>query len=351
MEVFNRNGIISTNKEFVMKTFIGILFIAMSVFSSEEAALKQIYDNRESLSVFFKNISFTINNEKNYQTFDGKDEFLSLTQKPFTEWQKNKDIIFKAFYLSCSYISHYSKNDSSFAINNDVYVKILIELLQVQYDKVIDRLINQTSFSLLKQNSNQIKAALESWPNDNDKKYRLLALCELSAKEKLIIDSAFGFSNVIRAKLGDTTQEDALINDFLSETNYRKKREKVATLCYIGSVKCIKALILNFNRPIFDVASIGVPKHPDIHDKCIQESIRFPICIGLRQLYPKDKLFNADIQKFDSFYDQLYGKQNDSADVKKFSDRFKEWAKVTYNVVPIDPDPMPIIKHYCTFMD
>lgn len=327
-----------------MKTFICILFIAMSVFSSDEAALKQIYENRESLSIFYKNISFKVGEETWQINVSGRKEFLSLMQKPFTDWQKNKGEVFEAFFSSCSYIPGYPANDSSFIINNDLYVNILIELLQAKHTPALDILI-QTSLKLLKRYSTQIKNALGPWPyNDEKKKYQLLALLDLTEKERMAIDSIPGLDRAIRARLGNEEQQDSLISDYIKEKDYRKKRSLVSMLSYVGSDTCIKTLIRNFNEPLFDFIYVG--RKPPF-SRCYRESIRYPILLGFRQSFPENPMFNSELNTYDDFMLGLV-KCNDSIMVQKYLSRFKAWAKAMYNVEPVDVDPMPMmLKEVC----
>lgn len=322
-----------------MKTFTCILFMAIAVFSSEEAALKQIYENRESISVFLQNITFKVGGETFNCNVSGRKEFLSLTQRPFTDWQKNKRDVFEAFFSSCSWIPGYAANDSSFIINNDLYVSILIELLQADYLPALD-ILNQTSFKLLKRYSNQIKIALGSQPysGEKKKKYQLLALLDLSEKEKMAIDSVPGLDRAIRARLGNKEQQDSLISAFLKEKDYRKKRNLVSMLSYIGSDTCIKVLIINFNEPLFDFIAVG---RQAPFRQCYRESIRYPILLGFRQSFPENPMFHSELHAFDEA--ELAFIPNDSIKVKSYIERFKTWAKATYNVVPVDADPRPMM--------
>lgn len=311
--------------------------------SPENDAVELIYANRIELYSFITNCKYKFGARLKPCNFNGKNYFLSLNNEPLSVWHKNKKEVFGAFLSSCGIVGWYDKN-ISFVINNELYFSILASLLKISSldlksysDLALETLLNRTSFQLIKIHSNQIKEALQLNKSGFDNKLKLFSLLDLTKNEKEQILSEKYVPLEIRARLGDNLSEDTLINNFINEADYDKKSKYVKYLIYVGTDRCIKNIIINFNQPFFKV--IKYKKS----DSCISESIRYPVLIGFRQIFPENALFNARLQEFNPFFNGF----NRPEEVTRYLNEFKFWAKSKYGVEPVDPDPTPVIKGFC----
>jgi hypothetical protein len=112
----------------------------------------------------------------------------------------------------------------------------------------------------------------------------------------------------IRAKLGEETASDEMIQDIETTTDFRYKRRLVRYLGLIGDKKCIIALLEALN---------------DNQEPNKGQSLRYLILPAIWRNYPDDELF-VKYCPWLVFGDKYIGGKTG---VKEFYDKIQEWAK------------------------
>ena len=330
----------------MLKKILSQIFIIIACYpiygeQNNKSVLEVIYEHRISLRDFYTDCN-DIRSIKEKQIpckFTHKDLFLSLVEKNFSEWKKYEREILVSFLSSCKRILIIRQN-KAFIINNRIYIEILSAFLTINTpewehykEEAIKNLIHNTSRDILKKFSKEIKQKLKKEKLTNNE-IMLLSLLELSDEEKNKLLKENKPPDIVKARLGDEKTEDKLIKKYLIEKYYVRKVEYLEDLFYVGSEKCIKNILINFNLPVYYFQMQG-------KDTCYSESLRFPIIKGMRYFFPEESLLNVELYKLAKLPTYLIKDYEEK--VKEYLNKFKEWAYTKYGVKPKDPDPIPYL--------
>jgi hypothetical protein len=157
----------------------------------------------------------------------------------------------------------------------------------------------------------------------------LLALADLPADERLrLLKERTDLTLAQRARLGDTAAEDSLLSLFNAASTYDRRAPLIGQMGYVGSKRLLRHLIVTFNDPIFEEKGWAL---------CT--SIRLPTLKVFQRHHPGVPLLNSGFPE----------KLGDSASVAAYTQRFVQWARDTYGVVPEDDPPaLQILKRGCS---
>ena len=317
--------------------FFQIFLVNGDSISYEEALLLKIYDNREHIrNIYSDCYNVTCCNSVSCSTviyrdtcpFENKDLLLSLLDSAYTSWEKYRsEIIASVFSLRGDNVLLRTAMNKSRVINDSLYVYLLSCYLGLNDSRLknsaLDVLLNNTAYIQLKKNSKAIKQGLKEGEFDNkseekEKRLKLLALLDLSEKEKamilndnlltkrqrmrieekikkhkgevnnsLTLESYCIKENIryvlpleLKARLGEVNAAYELMKIYdLHATNNKKLLSKkmrelgeqypiyppeliVENLIYTGLDTCLKYLILNFNAPLYKYREVMVSINP-----------------------------------------------------------------------------------------
>jgi hypothetical protein len=94
----------------------------------------------------------------------------------------------------------------------------------------------------------------------------------------------------------DSIAIDSLINKFKIEKNYKEKSQLLKILGYLGTIKCITALLSELNSDV----------HITDPNSGNRNSIRLPILQAISCCYPDDTLFNSNLAIIERYGDPFF---------------------------------------------
>ncbi len=254
------------------------------------------------------------------------DTLISNKKLTLKDWYFNgKNII--DFYINF-YRNYYKYENSKYLLaTNGKIIKLAISFLgdttniaDYAIRKSALLLSNNTSYPHLKKYEEEIRKYKNN-KNINSKEY--IDLLVLTTTDKYIADSLLLNKDIplhYRARLGDTIAEDSLINIFSEENVFRSKVILIDQLIFVGSKKCLKSLIENFNEPVYGYC----------FNRKVENTIKAPILNGFYKLFPDIPIICEEYSKFKKF-------QSNPADtiiVKDYIHNFLQWASVYLNAKP-----------------
>lgn len=274
--------------------------------------------------------------------------FQDLIQKdmPLSEWHKNKLKIVDFF------IGFYSKSyrvDSIkySLVNNDSLVSIMISCLSDTTDVsnlIIEQGLNLLLYKTARPQIVKHGIIIRKIRNQNLLKYnKYIDLFILSNSDKFEADSLLKSDTALaiyhKARLGDTVAENQLIDNFNHEKNYQVKKALIEQLFFVGTSRCLQCLIRHFNEPIYNICPDGT----------IGETLWNPILSGFHQLFPNDKLFSDEYERFlpISLAENNITSDELTMSLKIFIHNFLKWSNAKFKVKPErEPDKF-ILKGWC----
>ena len=310
------------------------LFLCSFTFFVEGSAIDILYKNRG-----------TVDND--IARIEGKTEGLDLHQpsfvffrknidKPLSYWEKEQLNYLRTIFDICLRI-HKIQNDTSYVLNGGIYVDLLFEMLKekiegVSYDQIVRIFMRHTAWQAF-QKHEYYKTIIKNAPLGQNDRRELLCLMNLDKDEKDSILNNSETPLLIRARLGDRSAEDSIINQYKSQKYYRYKVKYLKELFYIGNERVLHFIATYFNETFYDDRG-----------KCIGESIQYQILLGLRQFHPYEPLLNktlAELSKKQMFF------HNDD-EVRQYLEEVRDWIKNTYDVEFVHEVPAkPILRGIC----
>jgi len=316
----------------------GLIFVVIVLIVSSESkgdAVDAIYEHRATI---YSDVDFL---DRTLQKDDTPGFFKQNYDKPLEFWKTNKSEYFRMIFGICldENIIPLQK-DTSYVLNDGIYVKILFEMLTEDdvhmLKRVVDQLVLNTSRNILPKYSGYKNVIKKSRLYDYDKRH-LLCLMHLDSVE---IDSIMHCKNTplyIKARLGDIGAADSLIEQYKNEKEYRSRKKILDKLFYVGDEKCLRFIASYYNEAFY--CNVG---------KCISESIQYLILKNMRVFHPCDTVINHKLEKVSDGFATFFP---DHHKTEFFFRETQEWVKRTYNVEFVHPDPeIKIFRGRCRIM-
>lgn len=231
-------------------------------------------------------------------------------------------------------------NSNHLWIEESCLFDFFIECLQSDNNEFVNPsyniLVGYTTIPALRKNRNKIKIALNNSPTISlNRKVKLLAL---ATSQTEILNDTSTLERKVKEYLSDTLTESKLIADLDSSKIYRNKLKAVEKLVLKGNNRCLKALIIHFNKPSFAWTKINEYSEP-----CTTQTLRVPIIQGISRYYPNNPLLNDSL----FFLMNCNEKKQNVEYISKYFKMFLEWAKKEFGVVPKDSELTPTINQSC----
>jgi len=310
------------------------LFLCSFTFFVEGSAIDILYKNREIVD---KDIACIEERKTGSNLRESSFVFFRKNvDQPLSFWEKEQLNYLRTVFDICLNISK-MQNDTSYVLNSGIYVDLLFEMLKekiegVSYDQIVRILMRRTARQAL-QKHEYYKAIMKNAPLGQSDRTKLLCLMNLDKNEKDSILNNSETPLIIRARLGDKSAEDSIIDQYKNQKYYRYKADNLRTLFYIGSDRVLHFIASYFNETFYDDRG-----------GCINESIQYRILLGLRQFHPYEPLLNkplAELSKKQAFF------HNDD-EVKQYLKEVRDWIKNTYGVDFVHEVPVkPILRGLC----
>lgn len=151
----------------------------------------------------------------------------------------------------------------------------------------------------------------------------LLAMLPLTSEERAALLSDPRVGKIVRARLGDSEAETAIIQDFHREREFGRKAGLAYNLSYIGTRKAGEALVRDLKS---DIVRGGIEN----------VSIRVPIIYALQGMHPDDPMFTGENWRTFRILERIG--DHKAAESRAYLDRLYDWARQTYGVEPEGPE-------------
>ncbi|MDG5816229.1 hypothetical protein QA601_14135 [Chitinispirillales bacterium ANBcel5] len=298
-----------------LQLFLTILFMTF-VFSygqkqQETDVIKLIYHNREYISSLWDDCTpRMIRNDKfPCSGFQDIEKFKEFMDKPLEDWYSDYRRVINTFRGLCGATSSSIKVKGN-TLNDSVMVKIAIALL-TEKDTTLMSPANSAGAKILKLRtpyeflnfySKQIRSALETAQFDFRSRNYLAGFANLDTAEvSKIVNFRYDILPLkVRARLGDEGAKQSLFKILDSDTLYREKRKAVEAFGYIGSKESLVKLAEVFWEPWVEERVINITRVKDSTyyvNKCITESIKWPILREFQRHFPDEPLFYSETWK------------------------------------------------------
>lgn len=255
------------------------------------------------------------------------DSLISKKDIAIDSWYKRSEQI--VTFFSNFYSTSYRSSGSGYAlVTSDFLVQLAISMLSDT--TVISSYAIQTGTRLLKFSTSypvllKHNKELQLCKNKvNSSTEEFLEILILSTNNKAYSDSLLRLKVMplhYRAKLGDAIAEDSLIRQFVTDTIFSHKINLVFNLGFVGSLKCQKALITQFNAPVYGYCR---NKHSII-------TIKPGIIECFYHLYPDIPVISNDYTKYITFQKS----PTDTVASREYIQRFLKWAEDSLKVEPV----------------
>ena len=163
--------------------------------------------------------------------------------QPYSYWKDNKSLFYDSFFTACFYIGPI-QNESSFVITDKLFVDLLINALTEDDIQIAKRaagfILSNTSYSAIKERSDNLKKKLYRSKLAYDYKTKLFALTSLNTEE---VDSIINNKDtplVVKAKLGLDSAEKIIIKNYETSKDFREKKSAISELMFVGTRGVIK---------------------------------------------------------------------------------------------------------------
>lgn len=140
----------------------------------------------------------------------------------------------------------------------------------------------------------------------------LFAKCGLTPGQKTEIRTWERIPEMVRALCGDEAAEAALISAFEKSADWQEKRMLARQLAYVGTGKCVEALIAGLCSPVF---------RDGIAD---QYSIRTKVLRALGLIYEDEALFTTEAFALDTHYDDVFDRKYG---LKRYTEAVDRWVQ------------------------
>ena len=315
------------------------LFFTCNIFlfvtRSNGAAIELIYQNRYKIN---KDIDLVegnggINPRNRCFLF-----FRENIEKPFSFWDKNRSnyYYYETVFEIC-FKNHSIQNDTSYVLNDVIYVDILFEMLN-EHSSSLPHIIKKILLEETSRNAfnkpDYYKDILMHAPIGDKTRLEYFCLLKLSENERDSLLQNDKTPLLIRARLGDRSAEDSIINQYKSQKDYRYKVKYLKELFYIGNERVLHFIASYFNETFYDDRG-----------RCIGESIQYQILLGLRLFHPYEPLLNKPLAELS--IKQMFLRIKDD-EVRQYLEEVRDWIKNTYNVEFVHEVPAkPILRKPC----
>lgn len=206
--------------------------------------------------------------------------------------------------------------------NNPLTYAVFIGLMksgdQKLSDYIQDMLIRNGRSDYIKAFSKPIKEAVKS---HRDEQWKLISLCELDSAEKADLLLRNSSNGLLKARFGDSTVINRILDNFNREKHSKKKRGMLSQLVYVNNQQTITRLIEMLDDTTADTIgrggnTWGGEPHPVY-------SFRYYVIKSLARIYPDEPLFGV---KFKEIEDGGVEVQ------KKYLTELHAWVKSKYNI-------------------
>jgi len=311
------------------------LFLCSFTFFVEGSAIDILYKNREIVD---KDIACIEERKTGSNLRESSFVFFRKNiDKPLSYWEKEQLNYLRTIFDICLSINKI-QNDTSYVLNGGIYVDLLFEMLKekiegVSYDQIVRILMRHTAWQAF-QKHEYYKTIIKNAPLGQSDRRELLCLMNLDKNEKDSILNNSETPLLIRARLGDRSAEDSIINQYKSQKDYRFKVKYLKELFYIGSERVLHFIATYFNETFYDDRG-----------RCIGESIQYRILLGLRQFHPYEPLLNKPLAELSQ--KQMFLRIKDD-EVRQYLEEVRDWIKNTYDVEFVHEVPAkPILRKLC----
>jgi hypothetical protein len=195
-------------------------------------------------------------------------------------------------------------------------------------------LLNYTAWPAIERQADFLGKMVRLSPLHDYRLHPLMALADLpdSLKDRLL-EEGRRLSLAERARLGDRSAADSLLQRLESATSYDSFEKASEQIGFVGSKRLLRHLIRHYNRPLYKERGW-----------LLCSSARYPVLKVLQRHHPHLALLNTELRRLARSQDGV-----DSAKVVAYNRRFEEWARATYGVVPEKKEQrIEIIKRPCS---
>ena len=147
---------------------------------------------------------------------------------------------------------------------------------------------------------------------------KILCLAKLNDKEKQTILEKNYLPVEVRARLGDTTALNSIINNFKTAPNVFTKRQFAFYLGYVGGSECALALTEALDKQMLLESANDII------------SIRYYLIGALSRIHPDNSLLSIELERAKKSQAQMRGVRVNNQ--IPYVSKVKKWAEKTYNI-------------------
>lgn len=258
----------------------------------------------------------------------GSERMTQYFSNPFAANENQKKDALNILVDFACLLSDTTHKRESYIIQDEIVFKLCVCILANNRtylsEHAFEKLVAAGRYDHLAKYSDVIKQALTNKTNiGGEPVEELLCLLNLSIEEKNKLLETKRLPDWVRARLGDTTAENNIINKYLNENSFRDKEYLANELGMVTTHKCINVLVKTFNDSNYD------------NDFGGKTSITGFIIPAFGRLYPDNLLLT------DQFLQMRFSRV--PKDVKAYLYKVMDWMKQTYGVSPDKSEPLPFI--------
>ena len=184
-------------------------------------------------------------------------------------------------------------------IQDDEVVDIMVAVLQDAdrrgFPVIWDWMTWKVSGELLRKHGEEIRKALaHDLERPTGDAIALYARCGLTPEQKGEMLLRPNVPPMVRALCGDREAETDLIARFGKSKDFREKRSLARELAYVGTSRCVEALIDGLRSPVISESDFE------------RRSIRGEIVLALGMVYEEERLFTAEAGRLNSWGDEVF---------------------------------------------